>query len=91
MQMYLVFNVETLKLYELLMILVHVQSPFGDDFAFEYLNEIQEYVILDKKVKSSLRGYMYFLHVGLKVMHPSKERWLETERVRELYPHLFSK
>jgi hypothetical protein len=28
--------------------------------------------------------------VGLKGMHPSKARWIETGRVRELYPHLFS-
>ena len=92
--MYYVVNVENLKLYEPLMIVdqyVQVQAPFVDEFAPEYLNELQEDAILDKKVKTSQRGDMEFLRVGLKGMHPSKSRWLETGRVREMYPHLFSK
>ena len=69
---------------------VQVQAPSMDEFAIEYLNELQKDVILDKKVRSSRREDMEFLRVGLKGTHPSKARWLETGRVRELYPHLFS-
>ena len=93
MQMYYVVNEENLKLYEPPMILyqdVQVQAPSADELALEYLNELQEDVILDKKVRYSRRGDMEFLCVGLKGMHPSTSRWLETGRVRELYPHLFS-
>jgi hypothetical protein len=93
MQMYSVVNVENLKLYEPPMIIdqdIQVQVPSVDEFAPEYLNELQEDVILDKKVRSSRRGDMEFLCVGLKGMHPSKARWIETRRVRELYPQLFS-
>ena len=69
---------------------VQVQAPSMDKFSPEYLNELQEDVILDKKVRYSRRGDMEFLHMGLKGMHKSKARWIETGRVRELYPHLFS-
>ena len=58
MQMYSVVNVENLKLYESPMIVdqdVHVQGPSMDKFTPQYLNELQEDVILDKKVKSSRR------------------------------------
>ena len=92
MKMYSIVNVEKLKLYESPMIMdqdEQVQVPSVDEFAPEYLNELQEDVILDKKVRSSRKGDMEFLRVGLKGMHPSKTRWIETERARE-YPHLFS-
>ena len=91
--MYFVVNVENLKLYEPHMIVdqdVQVEVPYVDEFAPEYLNELQEYVIFDKKVGYSQRGDMEFLHVGMKGMQPRKSQWLETGRVRELYPHLFS-
>jgi hypothetical protein len=58
MQMYSVDNVENLKLYEPPMIIdqdVQVQVPYVDEFAPKYLNELQEDVILDKKVRSSRR------------------------------------
>ena len=70
---------------------VQVQAPFLDVFSPKYLNELQEDVILDKKVRYSQRGDMEFLRAGMKGMHPSKARWLYIERVREMYPHLFSK
>ena len=73
--MYLVFNVENLKLYEIPMIIeqyVQVQEPYVDEFSHEYLNEIQEDVILDKKVISSRRGDMEIFHVGMERMHPRK-------------------
>ena len=69
---------------------VQVQAPSVDELVPEYLNELQEYVIFDKKVGCSQRGDMEFLHVGMKVMHPRKARWIDTGRMRELYPNLFS-
>ena len=75
MQIYSVVNVENLKLHDHPMIMgqyEHVQVPYVDEFAHEYLNELQEDVILDKKVRSSRRGDMEILYVGLKEMHPSK-------------------
>ena len=71
--MYSIVNVENLKLYEPPMIVdqdVQVQAPSVDEFALEYLNELQEDVILYKKVRSSGRGDMGFLYVGIKGMHP---------------------
>ena len=68
---------------------VQVQAPFVDEFAPEYLNELQEDVIFYKKVQSSQRGDMEFPCVGMKGMHMRKARWIDIGRVRELYPHLF--
>ena len=53
--MYFVVNVENLKLYEPPKIIdqdVQVQAPSVDEFASEYLNELREDVILEKKVRS---------------------------------------
>ena len=69
MQMYSIVNVENLKLYDPTMILdqdLQVQATSLDEFAPEYLNELQEDVILDKKVRYSQREDMEFLHVGMK-------------------------
>ena len=69
MQIYSIGNVEKLKLYEPPMIVdqdVQVHVPYVDEFSLEYLNELQEDVILDKKVRSSLRGDIKFIHLGLK-------------------------
>ncbi|XP_057831826.1 uncharacterized protein LOC131042530 [Cryptomeria japonica] len=55
MQIYSVVNVENLKLYEPPMILdeeANVQIPSIDDLAPEYLNVLQEDVILDKNIRS---------------------------------------
>ena len=55
MQMYYVFNVEKLKLHEPMMIVDRkedAQIPFVDYFSPKYLNELQEDVVLDKKVRS---------------------------------------
>jgi hypothetical protein len=56
----------------------------------EYMKELQDDVILDKNVRTSRRGNVEYLRVGLKGMHPSKERWMEIGKVRELYPHLLA-
>ena len=53
MQIYSVVNVENMKLYEPPMIVdedKNVQVPSVDDFSPEYLNELQQDVILDRKI-----------------------------------------
>jgi hypothetical protein len=59
MQMYLVVNVENLKLYEPPMIMNKyegVQVLTIAYFSLEYLDELQEDVILDKRIRTSRRG-----------------------------------
>ena len=93
MQIYSVVNVENLKLYEPPMIMdeeTDIQIPSVDDMAPEYMNELQDDVILDRDVRTSRRGNAEYLRVGLKGMNPSKARWMEIGKVRELYPHLLA-
>jgi hypothetical protein len=33
-------------------------------------------------------GDVYYLRVGLKGTYPTKEKWIEKDKVRELFPHL---
>jgi hypothetical protein len=54
--MYAVVNVENLKLYEPLLIDdqgEHVQIPSIDDFSPEYLTELHEDTILDRRMRTS--------------------------------------
>jgi len=91
MQMYFVVNVENLKLYgpPLIMDTDEVGTvPMFDDFAPEYLDELPEDIILDRRTRTSRRGDVEYLQVGFKGMHPSKAKWMEKERVREKFPHL---
>jgi hypothetical protein len=91
MQMYAVVNVENLKLYEPLLIDdhgEHVRIPSIDDFSLEYLTELHEDTILERRMRTSKRGNVEYLQVGIKVTNPSKAKWIEVGRVRELYPHL---
>jgi hypothetical protein len=91
MQMYSIVNVENLKLYEppLIMDTEEVGTvPTVDDFAPEYLDELPEDIILDRRTRTSRWGDVEYLRVGFKGMHPSKAKWLEKERVREQFPHL---
>ena len=93
MQIYSVVNVENLKLYEPPMIMdeeTNIQIPSVDDMAPEYMNELQDDVILDRNVRTSRRGNVEYLRVGLKGTHPSKAKWMEIGKVRELYPHLLA-
>jgi hypothetical protein len=59
-----------------------------DDFAPEYLDELHEHIILDKRTRNSHRGDVDYLRVGLKGTHPSKAKWIERDKVRGLFPHL---
>jgi hypothetical protein len=67
MQMYAVVNVENLKLYEPPLIDdqgEHVQIPSIDDFSPEYLTELHEDTILDRRMRTSKRGNVEYLRVG---------------------------
>jgi hypothetical protein len=64
MQMYVVVNAENLKLYEPPMIMdedENVQVPTVDDFDPEYLDELQEDVILNKRMRNSQQGDVEYL------------------------------
>lgn len=85
MQMYSVVNVENLKLYEPPLIMDTDEvgtTPTVDDFAPEYLDELPEDIILDRRTKTSWQGDVEYLRVGFKGMHPSKARWRGKEKVR---------
>jgi len=91
MQIYSVENAENLKLYESPMIIEQHESvsvPLVDEFSPEYLDELNKDIILDKRMRNSCRGDVDYLRVGLKGTHPSKTKWTEKDKVRELIPHL---
>jgi hypothetical protein len=52
------------------------------------LDELQEDIILYRRTRTSHRGDLDYLRVGLKGTHPSKAKWIEKEKVRGLFPHL---
>lgn len=82
-----------MKLYEPLMIMdleEDTQIQTFDDLAPEYMNELQEDIILDRNIRSLRHGDVECLRVGLKGMNPRKARGMEIIKVRELYPHLIS-
>ena len=66
-----------------------VSIPSVDEFAPEYLDELYEDIILDRRMRTSRRGDVDYLRVGLKDTHQSKTKWIEKDKVRELFPHLF--
>jgi hypothetical protein len=65
-----------------------VSIPSIDEFSPDYLDELKEDIILDRRKRNSRRGDVDYLRVGLKGTHPSKEKWIEKYKVRELFPHL---
>jgi hypothetical protein len=92
MQIYSVVNVENLKLFEPPMIMDQDEEVLIhsiDEFSPEYLDELKEYIILDRRTRTSRRGDVDYILVGLKGTHPSKEKWIEKDKVREILPHLF--
>ena len=94
MQMYSVVNVENLRLYEPPLIddsENHVQLPSIEYFLPEFLDELREDAILDRRTCTSRRGDVEYLRVGIKGSKPSKEKWMELEKVRRLYPHILNK
>jgi hypothetical protein len=92
MQIYSILNMENLKLFEPLMIMdqgEEVSIPSIDDFSPKYLDELKEDIILDRRTRTSHRGDVDYLRVGLKGTHPSKTKWIEKDKVRELFPYLY--
>jgi hypothetical protein len=65
-----------------------VSIPSIDEFAAEYLDELQEDIILDRRKITSCKGDVDYLRVGLKGTHPRKEKWIEKEKVIRIFPHL---
>jgi hypothetical protein len=65
-----------------------VSIPSVDEFSPEYLDELKEDIILERRSRTSHKGDVGYLLVGLKGTHPSKEKWIEKDKVRELFPHL---
>jgi len=93
MQIYDVVNVENLRLFDPPLIDdegEHVKLPSIDDFSPKYLDELQQDLIHDRRIKTSKRGDVEYLRVGLKGQNPSQAKWLQIEKVRELYPHLLN-
>ena len=91
MQIYSVVNIDNLKLFEPPMIMdqdEEVSIPSVDEFTPEYLDELHEDVILDRRTRTSRRGDLDYLRLGLKDTHPSKTKWIEKDKVRGLFPHL---
>jgi hypothetical protein len=77
MKMYSVFNVENLCLYEPPLIDDQgsdIQLPSIEYFSLEFLDELKEDAILDKRTCTSKRGSVDYLWIGLKGSKPSKAR-----------------
>ena len=94
MQMYSVVNVENLRLYERPLIDDQgndVQFISVEYFSPEFLDEPKGDAILDRSTRTSKRGSVNYLRVGLKGSKPSKEKWIEVGKVRELYPDLLNR
>ena len=93
MQIYTVVNVENLRLFEPPLIydqVENVQLPSIDDFSPEYPNELQQDIILDRRTRTSKRGNVEYINMGLKGQKPCKAKLLQIEKVREMYPHLLN-
>lgn len=87
MQMYSVVNVDNLRLYEPPLIADHenvVQLPSIEDFSPEFLDELKEDTILDRRTRTSRKGRVDYVWVGFKGSKPNKAKWMEVDRVREL-------
>jgi hypothetical protein len=65
-----------------------VSIPSVDEFSPDYLNDLQEDIILDIRTRTSHMGDVDYLRVGLKGIHPRKAKWIEKDKVRGLFPHL---
>ena len=87
MYIYLVINVENLKIYEPSMIMGKdgdIWVLTVDEFVPEYLDELFEDVILDKRTRFLHWGDVEYFWFGLKGGNPSKVKWIEFVMVRKL-------
>ena len=91
MYIYSVVNADCLRLFEPSMIEdpeEQSQLPSVDDLLPEYLNELQEDTVLDKKVRTTRSGQVEYLRIGLKGSKLSSAKWIEIGQVRQQFPHL---
>jgi len=91
MHIYSIINVDCLRLFEPSMFEdpeEQNQLPSIDDLLPEYHNELQEDIVLDRKVRTMRRGDVKYLRIGLKGSKPSNTKWIEIGQVRKQYPHL---
>jgi hypothetical protein len=91
MEMHSMVNFENLKPCEPPMIMDEdesIQVPTIDDFYPDYLEELQEDIIFDRRIRTSQRGDVEYLRVGIKGVKPNNSKWMYIGRVREPYPHL---
>ena len=94
MKIYSVANVENLYLYEPPLIDDQgsdVKLPSIEYFSPEFLVELKEDTILDRRTRASKRGSVDYLQNGLKGTKPNKEKWMEIGKVRELCPHILNR
>ena len=92
--MYSVMNVDNLRLYEPPLIVDYesdIQLPYIEDFSLEFLDELKEDSILDRRTCTSRRGNIDYVQAGLKGSKLSKAKWIVVEKVRDLYPHLLNR
>eukprot|EP00253_Pinus_taeda_P009193 PITA_09193 len=91
MHIYSVVNVNCLRLFEPSMVedpKEQSQLPSVDDLLPEYLNELQEDTVLDRKVRTTRSGQVEYLRIKLKGLKPGSAKWIEIGQVRQQFPHL---
>ena len=91
MHIYSVVNADCLRLFETSLIEdpeEQSQLPSIDDLLPEYLNELQEDTVLDRKVRTTRSGQVEYLRIGLKGSKPRSAKWIEIGQVRQQFPHL---
>ena len=59
--------------------------PSIEYFLLEFLDELKEDTILDRRTRASKSGSVDYLQVGIKGTKPRKAKCMEVGKVRELY------
>eukprot|EP00253_Pinus_taeda_P033337 PITA_33337 len=80
MHIYLVINADSLRLFEPLLIEYteeESQLLSTNDLLPKYINELQEDTVLDRKVRTTHRGDVEYLIIGLRDSKPSNAKWIE--------------
>ena len=91
MHIYSVVNVDCLRFFEPSMVEnpeQQSQLPSVDDLLCVYRNELQGDTVLDRKAKTTRRGDIEYLRIGLKGSKPSNAKWIDIGQVKKQYPHL---
>jgi hypothetical protein len=90
MHIYLVVNVENLKLYEPSMLDQEEEKvlPTIEDLEPDAQEELEEDTVLEKKSRTTRQGQCDLWQIRLKGQLPCKEKWYSREKVEEKIPHL---